>query len=138
MINRNHVEQFLRLNGLSSDAPETEIRSLLLSARWHQDDVETALVVLREDPNTHVQQVDSMHRVFTSDDKINPETLSALLGVDVQVNSVSAQHQDMMRRHYHTQLISIGILSFFGALVFLVGAMWFLKVGFFHEYGLEF
>lgn len=138
MIDRKHIEQFLHLNGLSSDSPEEEIRSLLISARWHHEEVEAALVVLREDSNTHRQRVDSVHKVFGSDQKISPETLSSLLGMDVKIDSIAEEHQNTLRRRYQSQLLSIVLLSVLSAIVLLIALMWFLEVGIFHEYAVDF
>ena len=133
MIDRRHIEQILRMNGLDHEASDDEIKSLLISARWHHDDVETALVVLREDPKTHQRHLDAVHRVFNTDDRLAPETISALLGIDVEVNNVSEVHQKSLQRGYYSQLISMVFVSIVLAGIFLVGAMWYLKMGFFYN-----
>lgn len=140
MIDRKHIEQFLSVNGMTPDSPDEEIRSLLISARWHHHDVETALVVLREDPKTRKQRIDTVHRVFNAEQRLNPETISSLLGMDVEVDSVVADHRKDLRRRYLSQIYSIVILSVVASFVFLFALMWFMQVGVFHEYaaGLRF
>jgi hypothetical protein len=138
MVDKKHIEDFLKINGLSSSAEDEEIRSLLVSARWHEEDVEAALVVLRENSQTHAQRIDSVHKVFNSDTKIQPETLSSLLGIDVQVESVITEHKNALERRYRYQIISISIISFLGSIIFLTFLMWYMKVGIFHEYALQF
>lgn len=134
MIDRRHIEQILKLNGLTPDSPDEEIKSLLISARWHEDDVETALVVLREDVKDKTQHIDTLHRVFRSDQGLNPDTLNAILGIDVEVQSVTSEHRKSLERSYKRQLLSIAIISVVFSAAFLVALMWFAKVGFFHEY----
>ena len=87
MINKESVERYLRANGIEPSAPEEEIKQVLFSAKWHHDDVDTALMVLRENPETHETHVDSFHKIFHPDDRLQPETISALLGIDVQITS---------------------------------------------------
>lgn len=133
MIDRKHIESFLTINGLPADAPDEEIRSLLISARWHENDVETALVVLREDPQKHHQHIDSVHKVFHSDQRIKPETLNALLGIDIELNQVSQEHHKEMTRAYRLQMLSMILFSLFLGATALMFAMWYLKVGVFHS-----
>ena len=131
MIDRKHIEKFLELNGLSPDAPDEEIKSLLLSARWHNDDVETALVVLREHPKTKRQHIDSMYNITSSDKKISPDTLNALLGIDVNVHSVTEEHHRSLDRAYRAQLFTLAGFSVLAAAAFVLFVMWYTRVGIF-------
>lgn len=133
MIDRKHIEKFLHLNGLRPDAPDEEIKSLLISARWHENDVETALVVLREDPQKKHQHIDSFHNVFNTNNPISPDTLHSLLGIEINLSDISKEHEDSLARAYHGQIISIVIITILLAVIFLMGMMWFLKVGIFHS-----
>ncbi|MEZ4200095.1 MAG: hypothetical protein R3B69_00595 [Candidatus Paceibacterota bacterium] len=94
MIDRRHIEKILRINGLSPIAEDEEIRSVLISAKWHKDDVETALTVLRENTTTGQAHVDVLHNVFNSDARLSPEAIQSLLGIDVELTSdqVAALH----------------------------------------------
>jgi len=135
MIDKVHVEKFLKLNGLSSSSPEEDIRALLQGARWHEDDIEDAITVLHDSEDTPSRSSHQLNNaVFNSDKKLNPETISALLGVDVAVNTVVSTHYDKMTRQYRKQLISIGLVSIFGSVIALLAVMWFMKVGIFHEF----
>lgn len=133
MLDRNHVERFLELNGVSAAAPDEEIRSLLISARWHQDDVEAALVVLREDQKKHTQRIDSVHKVFQSSQRLNPETLSSLLGIDIELSSVVSEHKQELESAYRSQIISIALVSVALSILFTLGAMWIMQIGFFYD-----
>ena len=135
MIQREQVAQILRLNGIDIEAPVEEIKSILLSAKWHEDDVETALTVLREDPKKHEEKIETMHKVFRSDEKLKPETISALLGLDVELT----QHDvNLSRKRARGQLtagvaLHILLVSLVISSAFIFASMWFLKVGAFHE-----
>jgi len=135
MIEREQVAKLLRLNGIDIKAPAEEIKSILLSAKWNNDDVETALTVLHEDPKSHKEHVETLHKIFTSDEKLNPEAISTLLGVDVDI---SAAEIEMRHRRAKGQLTAglvmhILLVSLVLSSIFIFGSMWLLKVGIFHQ-----
>ncbi len=135
MIKREQIAGLLRLNGIDIKAPDDEIKSILLSAKWDKDDVETAITVLREDPVDHKEHVETMHKVFRTDEKLKPETISALLGVDVAITSDELK---MRRKHARGELtaglvVHILLISLVLCTVFILGSMWLLQVGIFHQ-----
>lgn len=135
MIEREQVAKILRLNGIDVGAPDDEIKSILLSAKWHEDDVETALTVLRQNSENKAESVQTLHKIFRSDERLKPETISALLGVDI---SVSPQEVALHRKRAQGQLtggliINILLVSLVLSSIFIFGSMWFLKVGIFHQ-----
>lgn len=133
MIDRKNIEQILRLNGLSETAPDEEIRSVLISARWNKEDVETAITVLRENIKTHESRVDKLHDVFFADRALSPEAIHSLLGIDVEVNSSELATLRSHRRNvYHLQLISIFVFSILIALGSIVAMLYWQQVGPFH------
>lgn len=91
MLDRSHIENFLRLNGIDATEPDEVVRSALIGAQWHEKDVEVALLVLRENVEDHTQEVTALHKVFRSDDKLSPETISSLLGVDLSLKQSGFQ-----------------------------------------------
>ena len=95
MVEREHIENFLRLNGIPTHSDDEVIRSALVGAKWHENDVEVALMVLRENIVDHSKQVTTLHRRLRSDRQLSPETISALLGVDVQFNRDNMQLQSL-------------------------------------------
>ncbi|MDA8596734.1 hypothetical protein N9L26_00150 [Candidatus Pacebacteria bacterium] len=132
MLDRKNIEQVLSVNGLDSEATDDEIKSLLVSARWHEDDIETALVVLRENPETHKQTVDSVHRTFAAGDRMSADTLNAILGIDVEVSKVSAEHHKELERAYRSQVISLVFVSIVLGTLFIMAVMWTTKMGLFY------
>jgi hypothetical protein len=87
MIAREHIENFLRLNGIAHGAPEDEIRSALAAARWLDRDIEIALALLRGDARAELEQVDPGEKLFRSDSRVSPDMLSALLGIDIHIHN---------------------------------------------------
>lgn len=133
MIDRKHVEQILKLNGLTDTAPDEEIRSVLISARWNKEDVETAITVLRENVNTHKSRVDTLHDVFLTDKRLSPEAIHSLLGIDVQINASELETLRASRRNlYRWQIISIFILALLISAISILAMMYMNGFGFFH------
>lgn len=120
MIDRQHIENLLRMNGLEPTAPDEEIKEILIRARWHEDDVETALVILREDPKSKSSHVDTLHNIFNTNEKLAPDTLNAILGIDVEVNDVIERHRKTMQATYNKQIISLIVVSVLLAAAFLI------------------
>jgi hypothetical protein len=83
-VDKKLIENILRANGVSMSSGDDEIKSLLFSARWHEDDIDTALFVLRNDANDNKQRIDAVYdEDFRLQDRMRPETISALLGIEV-------------------------------------------------------
>ncbi len=133
MIDRRHIEQILRLNGLTPTAADEEIRSVLISARWHKEDVETAITVLRENTTTHKSRVDTLHDVFITDKKLSPEAIQTLLGIDVEINSSELESLRRSRQSvYIWQIISIFMIAIAIAAIMIVFMMYSQQVGIFY------
>ncbi len=134
MLERAHIEKLLKMNGVEPTAPDEEIKSVLVSARWHKNDVETALLVLRENTKNHETHVDSLHKVFRSDDYLKPETISALLGIDVDISKDALTGGKKRGRPSISagQMMQIGLVSLSVSLIFVLASMWYLQMGIFH------
>lgn len=133
MIDRSYLEKILKMNGSSPTASDEEIRSVLISARWKEDDVESAITVLRENINTHKRRIEHLDNVFLTDKRLSPEAIHALLGIDVTVdaNDISRirAHQHFM---YWIQVVSIFVIAMMIAIASLLGVMYAEGVGVFH------
>ncbi len=135
MFQRDQIEKLLSLNGVHTTASDDEIKSVLFSARWHKDDVEAAMMVLRENKITHETHVDSLHKVFRSDERLRPETVSALLGIEMEVTSDELTGTRGLPRAGLSsgQFMSIALVSLALSVIFVLSSMWFLEMGFFHR-----
>jgi len=87
MINRSEIEKILKVNGVPPSSPDDRIRSVLLSARFDKDEVDTAIMVLREDGTSKEVRVDGLHKVFRTDETLQPKEISELLGIEVDASS---------------------------------------------------
>lgn len=123
MIDRSHIEKILKLNGLGPESPDEEIKQLLISARWHENDVETALIILRKNPNENTYKIGGVQDVLRTEAKIAPETLNAILGIDVEVNNVTEQHHAALERTYYKQILTLIAFSVLFASLFLLSVV---------------
>ena len=131
MIERNHIEKILKINGMSPSEPDDVIRSVLLSARYNDDEIDTALMVLREDTKTKQVRVEGLHKVFRTDNALKPQEISDLLGIDVNLEHYLPPIVQS-RTFVTPTLISVWILSLLLAVVGVLLYMHFNKVGIFH------
>ncbi len=131
MTDKKHIESILKVNGLGSSAPDEEIRSVLISARFDDDEVDAALVVLRENTKTSETRVDSLHKVFRTDEGLKPKEVSKLLGIDIKVTDHIAQSHK--KRHLSYLELSLLILvAILLATVLMLLYMYAHKMGVFH------
>ncbi len=133
MLDRAHIERFLTLNGVSPSAPDEEIKSILISASWDEEDVNAAIMVLRENKQGDQARVDSIHKVFHSDEKLRPELVSSLLGIEMGISS----DEIALRRKARAGMTGVEVLRLIGvsitlSLLAILFAMWYFETGLFH------
>lgn len=87
MFDKQHLENFLHANGITTARKDEEIRSMLLSARWSNSEVDAALMILKENTVSKQTHVDTLHKVFRSDERLTPAEVTALLGVEMNVTN---------------------------------------------------
>lgn len=135
MFKKEHIEKMLRLNGVSLDDPDDVIKSILISAQWHEDDVEAAVLVLRENKDSHETHVDSLHKVFRSDERLRPETIASLLGIEMDFSSkdIEVRRKRVHRALMPSQVLVMAVISLVSSLIFVFAAMWYLETGLFHQ-----
>jgi len=131
MIDRNHIEKILKINGMSPAEPDEMIRSVLLSARYDKNEIDTALMVLREDSETKRIRVEGLHKVFRSNDSLQPKEISELLGIEVNVS----HHQPVTIEKQRVTLVSVMFVWILSVSFAVVGVLLFMhmnSVGIFH------
>ena len=131
MIDPSHIKKILEINGINSQAPEDTIRSVLLSARYNKDEIDTALLVLRENLETKKVRVEGLHKVFRTSHALAPKEISKLLGIEVDVSRFegkAAQKKAVSRWEYFIVWLLSIVLAIVGTDMF----MHMNKVGLFH------
>jgi len=133
LINKKHLESLLHANGVKPPTTDEEIRSVLISARFKDNEVETALMILREDTESHETRVETLHNVFRSDKKLRPQEISDLLGVEVNISNFDEEDPGISQERYRRIQVMQSVVL---AVMIALGLIWFVmykeKVGAFH------
>jgi len=131
MIDPNQIETILRMNGASPASDEEQIRSVLLSARYDANDVDTAIMVLRNNVQNGQSRVDGLHRVFRTDEALRPEEINNLLGINIDINTQITQTR-------HSSAVSgphfliVWLFSVLLATSAMIGYMYLADIGMFY------
>ncbi len=134
MFDKKHIESILKINGISTTSPDEQIKSVLLSARFNNDEVETALMVLRQNTKTNETHVDGLHKVFRSDQTLRASEISQLLGVDVDIDETITVGEGSISKRRFT-LVQVLILWFVSMILALTGVLFYMythDIGVFH------
>ncbi|MCD5380962.1 MAG: hypothetical protein LR008_00080 [Candidatus Pacebacteria bacterium] len=132
MINKTQIESVLKINGVSPSEPDERIRSILLSARYSDDEVDTAIMILRENVKTNKTRVDGLHKIFRTEEALRPEEISQLLGIDVEISdrvAPQAKGRDMSDFQYATVWLLSVLLGVGGIILY----MYLHKIGIFYS-----
>ena len=133
MLDRTHLERVLKINGVSPTADDEEIRAVLLSARYRDDEVSMALLVLRENVNTIATRVDGLQKLMRSDQSLSAKEISSLLGIEVLVPTISRPKEQPASASVSIgQHLAIATLSLLIALIGIGLAMYVEEFGVFH------
>ncbi|MEN9921801.1 MAG: hypothetical protein RL097_77 [Candidatus Parcubacteria bacterium] len=131
MITRKQVETILKINGVPASSADEQIRSILLSARYSNDEVDTALMILREDVNTKQTRVDGLHKVFRTGDALRSDEISNLLGIDISIED-KIEERKKKKQISFTQYIVVWVSSVLLAVCGILFYMYLHKIGVFH------
>jgi hypothetical protein len=132
MIDKSQIENILRANGIAPSAKDEEIRSLLLSAKWTENDVDTALMVLKENTATKATHIDTLHKVFRSDQRLSPEEITSLLGIKTTLSDYDLKSEDGQSSNQKMSVLIAVVLSLLIAVTSVGYVMYKEKAGFFH------
>ncbi len=131
MVQKDNIEAILKINGVTPTAPDEEIRSVLLSARYSKDEVDTAIMILRENVITKETRVDGLHKIFHSDERLKASEISQLLGIEVELSDTPMQirrSRDLTRVQY----VIVWVMAVAVALGGIAYYMYLNQVGVFH------
>lgn len=132
MMKRDQIESVLKINGVEPTSPDEQIRSVLLSARYSKDEVDTAIMVLREDTKTNKTRVDGLHKVFRTNEGLQPDEISQLLGIEVNLSDRVQVDAIQQKNFSKLQNVLITLLSISLAALGLAFYMYIYQVGLFH------
>jgi len=119
MIEKKRIEDFLRANGVPASAPDEEIRSILLSASFDENEVNTALLILKENTISNETHIDALHKIFRSDNRLKPSEISSLLGISVNLSDNDIYYNTADKRR--TTIINAFFISLFVVVFVFLG-----------------
>ena len=119
MIEKKRIEDFLRANGVPATAPDEEIRSILLSASFDENEVNTALLILKENTISNETHIDALHKIFRSDNRLKPSEISSLLGISVNLSDNDIYYNTADKRR--TTIINAFFISLFVVVFVFLG-----------------
>jgi len=119
MIEKKRIEDFLRANGVPATAPDEEIRSILLSASFNEYEVNTALLILKENTVSNKTHIDTLHKVFRSDNRLKPSEINSLLGISVNLSDNDIYYNTADKRR--TTIINAFFISLFVVVFVFLG-----------------
>ena len=132
MINRQHLNTLLKINGLATTAPDTDIRSTLLAANYNDTEIESALLLLKQNIGGNQPRTDGLYKVFYSDTHLKSAEISNLLGIDVSIDETIQYQHDRRRVMSSFQFI---LVWFFSVVVAVSGILFYMYLngtGLFH------
>ena len=134
MLQKNQIEMILRVNGVNLHSSDEEIRSVLLSASFNNNDVDTAIMILRENTKTKTSSIEGLHKVFRTNEKLKPNEISNLLGINIQVDDLPQERQvKKPETPVWAQNASIILSAFAIASIGVIFAMYVYDVGLFYQ-----
>jgi len=119
MIEKKRIEDFLRANGVPATAPDEEIRSILLGASFDENEVNTALLILKENTISNETHIDALHKIFRSDNRLKPSEISSLLGISVNLSDNDIYYNTADKRR--TTIINAFFISLFVVVFVFLG-----------------
>lgn len=132
MMDKNHIERVLKVNGLSSAASDSEIREILLGAHYRESEVDSAISILRNNLSAESAQVGSTHKIFNSDSVLSSGEISKLLGIDVRVSEIGDTPKKNSSTMGFLGHMLIWLIASMVAVFGVVVAMYTLDFGIFH------
>lgn len=134
MYDRKHIERVLKINGLTPEAGDEEIRAVLLAARYRDDEVDQAVRVLRENAALEdARDAKLVHKIMRTDSGLSASEVSKLLGIDVPVQALVTPERERLNRFTGVHVAVIAILSLLIAGIGLGLAMYAQGFGVFYN-----
>lgn len=133
MITKEEIKNILSVNGTNADSPDEDIRSILRTAQYSEEEVAEAINLLRQPALSENAREDGLHKIFRASQALNSEEVSQLLGIDMEITETvvcaNKRKGRLTSKHYSLIWGFAVLLASTGVLLY----MRFLEVGPFHE-----
>lgn len=131
MQDQQFLKRFLKLNEVSSESSDEDITKVLKEAKWTDDEIRTALLLIRGKPyDMGVVAVTKKNTtLFRPDMNLSSERLSTLLGVDVVIDPtkirLSGSNELVQRPGDHYNFV-LWVIIFFLSTLLAIFVTWVL------------
>mgnify|MGYP000379545351 CR=1 FL=1 len=129
------IVETLQRNGVSNISNEAEVRACLYRLRWHPHDIDRAVKkIASSNQMQSFTHKSALHSLLRSDERIRPETLSSLLGFDIEITEedVKSSAYRAKPRVTFPRLFMIIVFGIILGCTVMVLLMWLTKTGLFH------
>lgn len=134
MYDRKHIERVLKINGLTVDSSDDEIRAIFGGAKYREDEIDQVIRVLRENvAPASEEDVLLASKIMRTDRSLSASEVSKLLGIDVPVQALAAVQREKVDRLTGLHVIIITVLSLMVAGIGLGLAMYAQGFGVFYN-----
>lgn len=131
MIKRDHFETLLKINGLTTESPDEQIIAVLVGAHYVLEEAQEIVSLFRQNITANTIRTDGLHKVFFSDAHLQPQEVSRLLGINVEVTE-KIKYYTYNGRPTPMQFVLIWFLSVVIALTGILFYMYLNQIGLFH------
>lgn len=134
MVDRLHIQRILRLNGVSEIASPEEIKMVLLKAGLSLRDLDTVALFSENIVTNNEIATGGVQTLFKTDNALNPEHISSLLGIRVQVSKIQLEkeYSVVSKAVFALQVLCTVTFTFLFATAGVIALLWYTKTGFFH------
>ena len=133
MLDRNVIETFLKIQGITVNSPAEQIRAVLVEAQYNENEINSAITILQDITCEDSTHKDGLHKIYRTDKNLKPAEITALLGIDVDVSCFQdGNHREhgVSTAHFYL-ILGLTILLAFGGIMF---AMYVNETGPFYDY----
>lgn len=102
MVQKEHLENFLRINCISMHAGKEEIRGALLYAQWHERDIDVALAIV-EGAKVCDAESTASHVLMHAEGRLSRETLGSVPGIHTYSNAHEYDHMSTDTLHSNSE-----------------------------------
>ena len=120
MIDRSAIESLLKIQGITANSPEEQIRAVLVEAKYEADEINSVIITLQNTICEDSTHKDGLYKIYRTDKNLKPIEITALLGIDVDVsNWQEGNHrkQGVSTAHFYL-ILGITILLALGGIMF--------------------
>lgn len=131
-MNKREIETILKINGFDTSATEDQVRAVLLSARYTEDEVNVAISTLRGPSIKAFEKNSSLQNIFYADKRLHAGEISKLLGVDVEINTPISRRSSRST----VSLVQFILVWFFSVVFAVSGILFYMyinEIGLFHS-----